>query len=199
MRHKEYIQLEKLMPVVRIVDAHKELLDELVRSNVDEQLVKHGSVIRRGIYPSTIPQIDGYISTSYDLNQLILFARERDNLSETALGRLYLEKISAADILEFEERRQKAQSKREKTDDRALKTAKRMKKMAAGIKIFVGGCLAVTNITVGSLGGVIAGLPTLGLGTVPVAVGVATSTYTGLNVASDGLKDLAAAIESAKN
>jgi hypothetical protein len=199
MRHEEYLELGTLMPVVRIVDAHKELLDELVRSNVDEQLIKHGVVIRRGIYPSTIPQIDGYISTSYDLNQLILLAREQDRLSKTALGRMYLEKISAEDILEFEERRQKAQSKPEKTDDPAQKMAKRMKKVAAGIKIVVGGCLAVTNIAVGSLGGVIAGLPTLGLGTVPVAVGVATSTYTGLNAASDGLKDLATAIEPAKN
>ncbi len=65
-----------------------------------------------------------------------------------------------------------------------------MRSVTGWMQVLSGGALAVTNLGAGVVAGIVVGLPTLGWGTVPIALGVANSTFTGLNAAADALRGI---------
>ena len=68
--------------------------------------------------------------------------------------------------------------------------------MAALLEILSGGTLALANVALGVLGGLHSSLATLGSTDVPTRVGVAVSTFTGLNWAAGGFRNLDSAIHA---
>jgi hypothetical protein len=177
--------------VLQVRDAHRRLLEEVDRSGVLAVLIEHGELILA--YP--LPQLDWVASGRFDesllLEAMCAVARERPALPRDG-GRAMLDQVEAAAIVDGlrEEQPEKP------PDGSKSRWPRRLRLIAAAGKIATGGNLATANIGVGLIAGVASALPTLGLGAIAGVVGVATSAYTGLNAAFDGVKDLATALES---
>lgn len=178
--------------VLDIREAYEELLNEITDSGVQDILMERRGQIRDVISEFTLPQVDAQYIHPYELKQLIQLAKEKDNLSETNFGKTQLEKLSPDVLAVPEEPPDESKESRKENRERKVR---RLRSAAAWIKISTGGGLAAANLTLGALAGVVSALPTLGLGTVAAVVGIATSTYTGLNAASDALKDMASNLE----
>jgi hypothetical protein len=187
-------QTEAIVLIMHASEIHRELLDELQLSGVTAVLHEHRQRIREVVSRDTIPLIDAQSSHRH-LDELIQLAVEQDRVSETRFGETYLIKLAPTAILNARVNEESGEE-HPKKDKQSERSALRLKKIAAAMKITAGGSLTAVNVGVGCIVGLLSALPTLGLGTVAAAVGIATSAYTGLNAASDGLKDLASAIET---
>jgi hypothetical protein len=167
-----------------------QLLDELGRSGMLPLLVEHSAVIRR----SPLPYFERWYFDRNDdgilLETLYWSARSK----EPSLG-----EDGNRSILERMPIRVLVRSIEDQTPNEPIAEPKGMPKrlrvIAAAGKMVVGGGLATANLSAGLIAGIFAAIPTLGLGAIAGAVGVATSAYTGLNAACDGVKDLASALE----
>ena len=82
-----------------------------------------------------------------------------------------------------------------KEGEHATRWPRRMRLFSATGKLVLGSAFASANLTLGSLAGIVGALPALTLGSVSAAVGVAGSTYTGLNLSLESIKEFAAALE----
>lgn len=170
--------------------AHNELLEEVIKSQVGAVLLEHRDLIRSIISKDAIPEFDAAVSTPSEIDEMIKLAKEKDYLDKFYLGKNLLINIAPDKlyqlIIEF------SKEKIVKSEEiRAI----RLKKIAALSKLTVGGLFTAVNLTLGGFTGVLTALPTLGLGTVAAVIGIATSSYTGLNSACDALKDFASTIE----
>ena len=168
------------------------LLDEIARSGVQDTLLEQRNRIREVVSEFTLPQIDAYYIHPSEVNYMIQLTKEKDELSETNLGKTLLQKLSPDVLVTPQEPNNES---KESPDEKREQKAHRLRSAAAWLKVSSGGGLAAANLTLGAVAGVVSALPTLGLGTVAAVVGIATSTYTGLNAASDALKDMASNLE----
>lgn len=167
-----------------------QLLNELEKSNLTTILDKYSEVLRK----SDIPLYDWYIyerlQGKFHLESMLFKARNEPTFTEDG-GKRQLEQLKPEVIID-------SLRSQELQNDNIFKSKwpKRLRIVAATGKIVVGGSLTTANIAAGLLAGIVTTLPTLGIGAIAGAVGVATSAYTGLNAACDGIKDFATAIES---
>jgi hypothetical protein len=166
-----------------------QLLDELSDAGVLEVIVEKGDEIRDLVSPATMPAIDAEVVHPMRLRGIMENARKTNLVSLTRGGRQYVEQITSERVIAAI--RQPAET----VDRQKKRLPKYLRLIGASGKIVVGSSLTVANVSLGVMAGVVGALPTLGLGTVAAAVGIATSTYTGLNSACDALKDLASALD----
>ncbi|HEY0072963.1 MAG TPA: hypothetical protein VGB77_02600 [Abditibacteriaceae bacterium] len=179
---------------------YSELVEEVRRSGLSDVLLEDAEEIQQFISNEGLPIMDYWMlremrhrdEAFFLLESMIYLARHTNLLAETNLGTYPLQGLDPGRIARHIDE-QEAETQQE---EESSPWPKRLKMTAAIGKVAVGGSLAAANICAGAFAGVVSALPTLGVGTVAGAVGVATSTYTGLNAACDGLKDLATAIES---
>jgi hypothetical protein len=178
---------------------YAELLDELLRSGLGDVLLEFGGPIREQASLDSLPIIDGVVSSA--ALDLVRELRESDSVQETNLGRDILRQVTPEVIVKAAQSEAGSGSlptELQHTEAEHSVWAKRLKRMAAVGKMALGGGFTASNIGLGVVAGVFAALPTLGLGTVAAAVGIMTSSYTGLNAAVEGVKDIATTFEAQK-
>lgn len=173
-------------------EIYSALLGELLRSGVGEVLLDFGERLRQQTSLDTLPLIDAHASPADLVSQL----KEVDNLQNSMLGRTVLDQVTPERLVKSVQAEVGNGNPPENQEKLERTWGTRLKRIAAVGKMALGSGLAVSNLGLGAIAGVVSALPTLGLGTVAAVVGIATSTYTGLNAACDGLKDLAGTLEA---
>ncbi len=169
-----------------------QLLDVLSDAGVLEVIVEKGDEIRDLVSPASLPAIDAELVDPGRLIDIMGFARKANLVSSTRGGRQYVEQITTERVIAaIRQPAETVQGQKKK------RLPKYLRLIGASGKIALGGSMAVTNVALGTLIGVVSALPTLGFGTVATPLGLAISTFTGLNWACDGLKDLASALNGA--
>lgn len=158
-------------------------------------LQENSAEIRALLSPEVIPLLDRYVISKEDfekeLEELISLAKASDavrlSLPHYVTSDEELAHILVVDLYSSVQFR-----------DRPIVDKKvGMKRLQIGAligKVAVGGALTVANLSIGALAGVVTALPTLSLGSVAAALGIATSCYTGLVAASDAVEKIAGAI-----
>jgi hypothetical protein len=178
--------------VVDTRSQYLELASELERSNLVPVLLENSETIRK----ERLPRVEWDWARNREERFLVesmhYRAIEKPSLTRDA-GRQQLQSVDVSLIVNV-----LSQLEREQRQDKSTKShwPRRLRVIAAAGKMAVGGALATANIAAGVTVGVLAALPTLGVGAIAGAVGIATSCYTGLNAACDGIKDLASAVQT---
>jgi hypothetical protein len=187
---------------LRVTDSYSNLVDELEMSGFAGILTVYETDIASFVSTDTLPWIDDEVSEPRNVQEMVIYAKRRDESVNTIASRDMLEKVTPerivrAEIAAREEERGQVQDAQEALDALRDVRPRRLRRIAAFNKVALGGTFAATNLTLGAIAGVVLALPTLGIGTVGAAAGVATSVYTGLSGANDGLKDYASTLEEA--
>jgi hypothetical protein len=188
-----------LVHVLHAVETYRELLNELDKSEVSLHLIKHQNKLRQILSRSVIPEIDGYIVSERELDRIITLVREQEGAADARLGREYLEKLVAADILELEDDETDPTLETSAKKDFSSILARRLKKIAAGLGTATGGLMMASNLGLAVLSGVLSTLPTIAPATVPPVVGILASLGGGATLVGVSLKDLASVIDDSKN
>jgi hypothetical protein len=184
--------------VLETRDTHRELLDEISRAGLKDILLESHEQIRHVISHATLPQLDAAVVPRHELEEMIALVKEQDQLSETDLGARYNARLSTRSIVSAIERTEEVPESRETEESKQTeeeptpeksksRKGRRLRIVAAWLKVAAGTGMAATNIALGAAAGIATAIPTLGMGTVGAAVGVIASAFTGLNSASDGL------------
>lgn len=183
---------------------YREFLDELDRSGLAGILLERSDEIQRLVREQRIPHFDQvwardhlhHLAGELTVEDMVMFAANDNLLREYMLGRRLLVEISIGRLsrdpdinpaVEVSPPPAEAQTE--------SRLPNRLKKIAAMGKMAAGGGLAAANVCAGVTIGIASLLPTLSIGTIAGAVGIATSTYTGLNAACDALRDLAETLD----
>ena len=182
---KEIEHIESL--VRRARDSHEVVLDEIFASGLADVLRERHGPIRAIASPNTLPQEDAAWGRE-TATQAVTDLHETDRLSSTNLGR---DLLAALPREAMRRPRNEADMPPDMLRNAASIKPDSVKAISAGLEIFSGAGLAATNLTLGVVSGLVGTLPTLGLGTVPTAVGVGVSVFTGLNWAAKGLREVA--------
>jgi hypothetical protein len=165
-------------------NTHAEVLDEVRRSGLEDVLRANASSLRQVISRDTLPQMDSEAVPLAEVDEMIKLTREQDLLSETDFGRQWVYQPITINI-------QVGVPPQPPTGPATPKHERdHIRSVTGWMKVLSGGALAVTNLGAGVVAGIVVGLPTLGWGTVPIALGVANSTFTGLNAAADALRGI---------
>jgi|GEM_PF-6515316 len=166
-------------PLVIARNTHMHLLDEVRSSGLEDLLRKYAMPLRQAISRETLPQIDAQVLSLAEIDEMIGLTREQDLLSDADFGRQWIDQpISILINIQID-------SQREETS-----TPDHVRLATGWIKVLAGGTLAAANLGIGIFAGVVAGLPTLGWGMVPIGIAIAESVFTGLNAAADALRDM---------
>lgn len=193
---QEGAQFTLLETSLRLKIAYTELIDELNKSRIKAILIENAEEIQNSVSTNGLPIIDFelFSQSQTRLNLLLVqnLARETNLISETDAGQQQLDKITVDKLVEITQGENLVEPEQEEKS----KWPKRLKITSALGKVALGGSLAAVNVSLGSIAGIIAALPTLGAGAVGGAFAVVSSTYGGLNTACDGLRDIANVMES---
>ncbi len=191
-RSEEYryrpINVSQLPPYEHFVTArntHAEVLDEVRRSGLEGVLREHTTSLRQVISRDTLPQMDAQVVSPAELDEMIRLTRDRDLLSETDFGRQWVYQPVTINIQvggTLPQPPAESMTSEQEPDH--------MRSVTGWIKVLSGSALVVTNIGAGIVAGIVFGLPTLGWGTVPIALGVAGSVHTGLTGAASAFQDI---------
>ena len=175
-------------------DAYAKLIKELDRSGLSPVLLDGSEALRRSAGPNTLPLIEESIATAAEVRELVNIARRENALAAQHLGRDLLVVVSEESLRKLLQPRERAS--KAKAPARKSRFAKPIRVLSAMLKVAAGGSLACADLMLGSLVGVVAVLPTVTLATVPTVLAVASSTFTGINGACDGIKAVAEVVES---
>jgi hypothetical protein len=171
-----------------------ELFDELERTGLLAFLACHGSQIRRFVSRDTLPVIDAGLASGHEIDDMVCRGRESD-LMKSLFDARRLRTMDADESARIIASLVSGGRTKYKDGEHASRWARRMRLFSATGKLVLGGAFASANLTLGSLAGVVTALPTLTLASLNAAVGIASSTYTGLNLSLDAVKEFAAALE----
>lgn len=174
-----------------VLSVQSELHDEIHRSGLDDILLLNKEKIRQIISIHTTPSIDASILSVGQLTDQISRAKAVDFLSKETLRKENIDSIKRDNIMRIERENRELIKEKIENPKTYGNFARNIKLISSFGKIAIGGALTVADLALGTLVGFPLSLPTLGLGTVPAIVGIATSAYTGLNTSCEGLKDLA--------
>jgi hypothetical protein len=184
---------------VTVRTRYVDLLRELERCGLDRVLEERSDELRAIAHHYGLPYFDlAFAGASEDeqrfvLEGFLLSLRDHDLVRELDFGRLVLPRVTNLALALLPDVEEPLIE--ERPGKEGDNVPRRLRKAAAVGRVAVGSALAAANVTAGVFAGIVAALPTLGLATMAGAVSVVTSTYTGLNAACDGLKDLADAIK----
>jgi len=171
-----------------------QLLDDIDHSGLLSVLVEHGEIIRKEPLPHEDWYYYRYNYRPHDrlILESMYFEAQKDEVAlEKSCGRHVLQHIQVDALIEALNN----PTSKEPHKETESEWPKRLRVIAASGKIVIGGGFATTNLGAGFVAGIMTAIPTLGIGAIASALGVATSAYTGLNAACDGVKDLATALE----
>jgi hypothetical protein len=172
-------------PIVTARNIHAQLLDELDRSGVGAILAQNPAAIRDAISRTTLPQMQAEVASDKEINEAIQLARARDYLTGTDFGRRWLSRPETNNILTVPAAAPPPSPESALTGRVGLVRA-----VLGWTRILAGGAMTASSAGLGIFGGAVGTFPTLGLTTVPVAVGVAGSIFSGLNMAAQALNSL---------
>ena len=171
-------------PIVTAGNIHAQLLDELERSGMEAILAQNSTALRDVISRTTLPQIEAEVASDKEIDEAIQLAREQDYLTGTGFGRRWLNQLMIVNVLAIQA------PARPPSPESAQAGRGLVRTVLGWTRVLAGGAMTASNAGLGIFGGVIGTLPALGLTTVPVAVGVAGSIFSGLNMAAQALGDL---------
>ena len=196
------------LPEIR--DSYRSLVDELTKAGMMKILAEHDEAFRRIAGPLSLPLLDAALLDSATLESFIetskrLGVDDSPRLTDERMIVALMGLVSDDAITKFETKVRADKEARNlpygatldsiesQTTKKTLVKATRI--ISASTKLLAGAGLLAGNITLGCFAGVLQSLPSLAMGTVAGATAVAASCYTGLNGASDGLKELGNALE----
>jgi hypothetical protein len=181
-----------LYEITAIYDAHIALFNQLQNSGLEEVFEEEDKVLRSRIIRHVLPAAEADVVNTRELESVLATVKEAPEHH----NRSQLLSAVTPDTIEEYIYASGAEDGGKLGESNTL--PRRLKIVSAAGKFALGGLFASANLGLGAFAGVVSALPTLTLGTVSAAVGVAASTYTGLNTSLDALKDMAAAIERPK-
>lgn len=192
-------QLTILETALKLRKSYSQFIDEIEQCRIDKFLLENAEKIKFFASKEGLHLFDALFlnqlrkpgEPAFPLNAMLDLAKKTNLLVETDLGRRQLEELTTEIIV----RSINEDAGEQSTSDNVSKSSKRMKKIAALGKVSIGACLAAASIGAGLLVGGISSLIGEGFPVAAGAVGIAVSTYTGLNTACDGFKDWATANE----
>src|SRR5207249_161145 len=150
-------------------------------------LIEHEKELRQVASPLTLPLHDADMVEPKTLLDMLERVRESPaNLAESQLGRTDLERLQPQTLI----------APQESPIDRSGKRWSRIRSLTGWAQVAMGGALAAADVGLGAAVVVTTGLPTLGVSTVPAAVGIAVSAHTGLNSAVKSLHDMAGEVRT---
>ena len=198
---------------IQAKNEYQHLLDEIRESGLATILVREREILFRIIATNTLPYIDREIASQSPLFESyrhedvswLSKLRAEHHIIEEDCGEHLLSKITTEQLVEIHMYAEYRAKKFKRLSDKYKKTVtskrlpvwpKALRLTAALGKIIIGAGFASANVGLGALAGVIATLPVLTLGSVAAVVGIATSCYTGLHAACDGLRQFADTAEN---
>ena len=176
--------------LVRARNTHVNVLDELERSGIAQILRQHQTAIKQVVSESTLPQVDAQVVSPSELQNLIQaaqgeplpantdFGRQLSNQPiNVTIGSVAIGTVNIGTTTPPQENQEDVQSGFWRT-------------VGGWGKVLLGSGLVVANMGAGVSVGLVMIATTLGLGTVPVAVALATSIYTGAKGTVDALTEM---------
>ena len=199
--HSFFIEDWDVPPVnmQRAIDAFKtsqDVLSIVSETRLVDVLIKNSNFFAEIISKETIPDFDKYLLREHHIDYLVALVKNHNlfsSLADTEL-RKYLhsriDEYELAEKLRVELNTSVTWSERIKLKDDVSKNQR--KKYLANIgKGVIGAVLALGNISLGVVAGASLTIPCVNGASIPIAIGIANSTFTGLNGLMDAFKAIA--------
>lgn len=185
--------------IQRAINAFKtsqEVFNIVSESKLVEVLIKNSDFFKEIISKETIPDFDKYLLKERHIDYLITLVRNHNLFS--SLSDMEIKKYLTSRIDEYElaEKLRVELNSSVRWDERIIlkdevSKNKRKKYLANIGKGVIGGVLALGNISLGVIAGSSLTIPGINGASIPIAIGIANSTYTGLNGLMDSFKAIA--------
>jgi hypothetical protein len=177
-------------------EASKQVFEVMSKSGLMQLLQENGDEIRTALSRNMIPAIDAEIADPATIDEIIASVKAHDRVKQFDFERFRSDapsKEGIAHALVVELNVHVPYDKRPKV---SKKTG--LKRLQAGTFIgqaALGGGLAVGNLSLGVVGGIITSIPAI-LGAVPLTLGLVGSTYTGCNAVLSAVEKLAGTLRN---